>query len=189
MAARNRFLRASSTSSRAMTNGTRFPRARRWLEHLLHTHDTPARTAAAYAVGVFFGFSPFLGLHTILGLGVAFALNLNRVAVLLGVYSNLPWILPAYYTVTTLAGALILGTDVPADLLEALGAALAAGSWNEMRTYAAKLAPLAWAYTLGSTLGAVILAIVAYRVSYVMIVTHRHRRHIRNEQTGSDLGE
>ena len=48
----------------------------------------------AYAVGVFFGFSPFLGLHTILGLVVAFAFNLNRVAVLLGVYSNLPWILP-----------------------------------------------------------------------------------------------
>jgi uncharacterized protein len=172
-----------------MTDPTRFPRARRWLEHLLHTHDTPARTAAAYAVGVFFGFSPFLGLHTILGLGVAFALNLNRVAVLLGIYSNLPWILPAYYTVTTLAGALILRTEVPADLLEELGAALASGSWSEMRAHLVKLAPLAWAYTLGSTLGAVILAIVAYRVSYVMIVTHRHRKRIRNEHIQNDLGE
>ena len=172
-----------------MTTPTRFPRARRWLEHLLHTHDTPARTAAAYAVGVFFGFSPFLGLHTILGLGVAFALNLNRVAVLLGIYSNLPWILPAYYTVTTLAGALILRADVPADLLEELGAALASGSWTEMRSHAAKLAPLAWAYTLGSTLGAIILAAVAYRVSYVMIVTHRQRRQIRNEHSQQDLGE
>lgn len=172
-----------------MTNGTRFPRARRWLEHLLHTHDTPSRTAAAYAVGVFFGFSPFLGLHTILGLGVAFALNLNRVAVLLGIYSNLPWILPAYYSLTTLAGALILGTDVPADLLEELGAAFSSGSWSEMRRHAVKLAPLAWAYTLGSTLGAIILAIAAYRVSYVMIVTHRHRKELRNQQDGLDLGE
>jgi uncharacterized protein (DUF2062 family) len=78
---------------------------RRWLDQLLHTHDTPQRTAAAYALGVFFGFSPFLGLHTVLGLVFAFALNLNRVAVLLGVYSNLPWILPAYYTLTTVLGA------------------------------------------------------------------------------------
>ena len=77
----------------------RSARARRWLDHLLHTHDTPERTAAAFAVGVFFGFSPFLGLHTVLGLVVAFAFGLNRVAVLLGVYSNLPWIVPAYYTV------------------------------------------------------------------------------------------
>jgi len=171
-----------------MTVPTRFPRARRWLEQLLHTHDTPARTAAAYAVGVFFGFSPFLGLHTILGLGVAFALNLNRVAVLLGIYSNLPWILPAYYTLTTLAGALILRADVPADLLEELGAALTAGSWSEMRAHAAKLAPLAWAYTLGSTLGAIVLAIVAYRVSYVMILTHRQRKESRKEQNSDDLG-
>ena len=65
-------------------------RARAWLEQLLHTHDTPQRTAAAYALGVLLGFSPLLGLHTVLGLVLAFALNLNRVAVLLGVHSNLP---------------------------------------------------------------------------------------------------
>ena len=40
---------------------------RRWLDALLHIEDTPERTAAAFALGVFFGFSPFLGLHTILG--------------------------------------------------------------------------------------------------------------------------
>src|SRR5438093_115976 len=94
------------------------PRARRWLDQLLHTHDTPERTAAAYAVGVFFGFSPFLGLHTVLGLVVAFAFNLNRVAVLLGVYSNLPWILPAYYTLATTLGATLLQVDVPPGLLK-----------------------------------------------------------------------
>jgi hypothetical protein len=26
------------------------PRMRRWLDQLLHTHDTPQRTAAAYAL-------------------------------------------------------------------------------------------------------------------------------------------
>ncbi len=39
----------------------RFPRVRVWLEQLLHTHDTPQRTAFAYALGVFLGFSPVLG--------------------------------------------------------------------------------------------------------------------------------
>ncbi|HEY3886316.1 MAG TPA: DUF2062 domain-containing protein, partial [Vicinamibacterales bacterium] len=75
-------------------------KGRRRLEQLLHTHDTPERTAAAFALGVLIGFSPLLGVHTLLGVVLAFALNLNRVAVLLGVYSNLPWILPAYYTLT-----------------------------------------------------------------------------------------
>ena len=106
------------------------PRVRRWLDHLLHTHDTPQRTAAAYAVGVFFGFSPFLGLHTVLGLVVAFAFNLNRLAVLLGVYSNLPWILPAYYSLATLLGATLLRTEVPPGLLRELTDSLRAASWG-----------------------------------------------------------
>jgi uncharacterized protein (DUF2062 family) len=159
------------------------------LAQLLHTHDTPQRTAAAYAIGVFFGFSPFLGLHTVLGLCVAFALNLNRVAVLVGVYSNLPWILPPYYTLTTLLGAALLCVEVPAGLLKELGAALTAGSWREMRQHAEALAPLAWAYTLGSTLGAVVLALVAYRVSLGVITTHRLRKELSKPPQTRNLGD
>ena len=147
---------------------------RRWLEQLLHTHDTPRRTAAAYAVGVFFGFSPFLGLHTVLGLMTAFLLSLNRVAVVLGVYSNLPWILPAYYTLATVAGAGLLRADVPPGLLAQLTAAATQGSWSDLRHIAASLKPLLWSYTVGSTLGAVLLAAVAYRISLTMILAHRH---------------
>src|SRR6266513_2416207 len=86
---------------------------RRWLGALLHIEDTPERTAAAFALGVFFGFSPLLGFHTILGIVFAFLFNLNRVAVLLGVYSNLPWIIAPYYASVTLAGAKITGHRPP----------------------------------------------------------------------------
>src|SRR4026209_2579425 len=127
---------------------------RRWLGQLLHTHDSPTRTAVAYAVGVFFGFSPFLGLHTILGLVVAFAFNLNRVAVLLGVYSNLPWVLPAYYTLATMGGAAVLRVDVPPGLWPGFRESLSAATWGEFRTLARTLTPLLWAFALGSTIGA-----------------------------------
>ena len=89
--------------------------ARAAASHPRHARAGPRR---AYALGVFFGFSPFLGLHTVLGLAFAFLFSLNRVAVLLGVYSNLPWILPAYYTLATIAGAAILGVDVQPRALE-----------------------------------------------------------------------
>jgi len=151
------------------------PGTRRWLDQLLHTHDTPKRTALAYAVGVFFGFSPFLGLHTVLGLVVAFALNLNRVAVLLGVYSNLPWILPAYYTLATMLGAAVLRVDLPPRLLKDFREALTAASWGEFRSFMKTLTPLVWAYALGSLVGAAAIAIVAYRASLTMIVAHRRR--------------
>jgi len=146
---------------------------RRWFDQLLHTHDTPTRTALAYAVGVFFGFSPFLGLHTVLGLVVAFTFNLNRVAVLLGVYSNLPWILPAYYTLATMLGATLLGVDVPPGLLKNFRVALADASWGEFRSLAKTLTPLMWSYALGSIIGAIGIAAVAYRASLTLIVAHR----------------
>lgn len=159
----------------------RLPAVRRWLDQLLHTHDTPRRTAAAYALGVFFGFSPFLGLHTILGVALAFILNLNRVAVVLGIYSNLPWILPPYYTLATIVGAAILGVDVPPRLLQDLSQAVSQVSLDGFRDVGRTLAPLLWAYTLGSTLGAVALAGLAYRASLAMILAHRrhvaHHRH------------
>ena len=162
----------------------RFPAIRKWLEQLLHTHDTPRRTAAAYAIGVFFGFSPFLGLHTVLGLAVAFILNLNRVAVVLGVYSNLPWILPAYYTLATIAGATLLGVDVPPHLLRQLTDAVRMTSLSGFREIGRTLAPLLWAYTLGSTLGSVVLAAIAYRLSLAMILAHRrHQAHSHPEHT------
>jgi uncharacterized protein len=160
---------------------------RRWLDQLLHTHDTPTRTAAAYAVGVFFGFSPFLGLHTILGLVVAFAFNLNRVAVLLGVYSNLPWILPAYYTLSTMLGATILNVDVPPSLLKDFREALTDASWGEFRSLAKTLTPLVWSYALGSTIGGFVLALVAYRASLTMIVARRVHGKSDNSQETKDL--
>ena len=152
------------------------PRIRRWLDQLLHTHDTPQRTAAAYALGVLFGFSPLLGLHTVLGLVFAFTLNLNRVAVLLGIYSNLPWILPAYYTLTTMLGAAILRVQIPPGLAQDLSSAFADASWADFRHLARSLTPLLWSFALGS----VILAVIAYRVALAAIIAHRrHLEHIQ----------
>ena len=164
----------------------RFPRVRRWLEQLLHTHDTPERTAAAFAIGVFFGFSPFLGLHTALGLLFAFALNLNRVAVVLGVFANVPWILPAYYTVATLAGAALLGSEVPPGRLSGLIAAIGAGAWRDALGAARTLTPLLWAYTVGSTVGAVALAAAAYWLALWTIVAHRRHAAAKHPQTSEE---
>jgi len=154
-----------------------------WLEQLLHTHDTPARTAFAFALGVFLGFSPVLGLHTVLGVALGFALNLNRVAVLLGVYSNLPWILLPYYTLATWLGAAILGLDVPPGVIETLIGAVENRSWGEFRRAVTHLMPFLGAFALGSTISALLFALVAYRVAFAMIEAHRKRgRHPQSTQ-------
>jgi uncharacterized protein (DUF2062 family) len=151
---------------------------RRWLDALLHIDDTPERTASAFALGVFFGFSPFLGFHTLLGILFAFLLNLNRVAVLLGVYSNLPWVIAPYYTFVTVAGTRMTGHRVPPAFKAQLGALFEHSLfetefWEHLITL---LKPLLWPYAVGSTLGAVLLAALAYPLA-LAFVTSRRRIH------------
>jgi len=153
---------------------------RRWLDRLLHIDDTPERTAAAFALGVFFGFSPFLGFHTLLGLLFAFLLNLNRVSVLLGVYSNLPWFLGPYYVLTTMVGARLTGHRLPPgfrmELRDLFELSLVHGEfWHRL---GAVLKPLGFAYMVGSTLGALLLAGLAYHAALAFIASRRRLHNI-----------
>jgi uncharacterized protein (DUF2062 family) len=151
---------------------------RKWLDTLLHIKDTPERTAAAFALGVFMAFSPFLGLHTALGILFAFLLNLNRVAVLLGVYSNLPWFLGPYYVGATMMGARMLGYRLPSgfrlQLAELFELSLFGGEfWQGLGIV---LRPLFWPFFLGSTLAAMALAVAAYYLALAFIISRRRLR-------------
>jgi uncharacterized protein (DUF2062 family) len=147
---------------------------RRWLNHLLHIEDTPQRTAAAYALGVFFGFSPFFGLHTIGAIACAFLFNLNRVAALLGVYSNLPWFIAPYYALTTALGAVMLGTTMPPEFGSNLRAIFDHSPLDiEFWRGTTMFKSLFWPYIVGSTTGALILALVAYRAALAFVIARR----------------
>jgi uncharacterized protein (DUF2062 family) len=159
---------------------------RRWLEKLLHIDDSPERTAAAFALGVFFGFSPFLGFHTILAVIFAFLLNLNRVAALLGVYSNLPWFLAPYYVITTTAGAAITRRPIPKGFRTHVDALFDQSLFHVefWRQLAMILKPLLWPYAVGSMIGAGLLALAAYPVALAFLESRRrlqeiiHHKHV-----------
>jgi len=143
---------------------------------LLHTGDSPERTAAAFSVGVLMGFSPFLTLHTVLALVIAFTFRLNRLAVLAGTYSNLPWFMGPYYAVATAVGALLVGVDVPADLGVRVDAVMALPSWRaQIEGLYALFTPFLHAYIVGSSLGCTLLAALAYWPALRFV--ERRRRH------------
>lgn len=151
----------------------------RWLDSLLHIHDTPQRTAAAFGVGVAIGFSPFLGLHTILGLVLAFVFNLNRVAVFAGLWVNLPWFMGPYYAAATALAAWLTRTPVPPQLVAQLEAIRRLPGWYDRGVQLLHLLrPLLLPYTLGSLVGAVTLGFVAYRVTFALLLARkRHHDH------------
>ena len=126
--------------------------------------DTPRRTAVAFAIGTFISFSPFVGLQIAAGLGLAFALRLSRTAVLIGLCTNLPWIMVPWYSLTTLAGAQLLGLALPVNV----GARFS--QLMKLRFYTAEfwllagdlMAPFAWAFVVGTTAAATIIGVLAY---------------------------
>lgn len=88
-----------------MTRGIRL-----YLWRLLRLKEPPERTALAYGIGVFIGFSPFLGFHVVIALLVILLFSVNRLAILAGVFTNTPWTVAPAATLGTALGFRILRT-------------------------------------------------------------------------------
>jgi uncharacterized protein (DUF2062 family) len=105
----------------------------------------------------------------------AFLLNLNRVAVLLGIYSNLPWIIAPYYVLATTMGTFVTRDRIPPGFDRQLASlfelSIFGGNfWHELMSI---FRPLLWPYTVGSTIGAILLALAAYPVALAFVKSRR----------------
>ncbi|MGQ9752645.1 MAG: DUF2062 domain-containing protein [Thermoanaerobaculaceae bacterium] len=148
-------------------------KAKARLTAMLGAGDDAHRIALSWAVGVSIGFSPILGLHTVLALLLAFLLRLNKLDVLLGTMVINPWTLPAYWLAATTLGGIILGQPphafgshlIPKDLFTA-AAALRRGGWL-------------WQVVVGWFVGASVFAAVAGASTYFGLrwLLGSHRRH------------
>jgi len=148
------------------------------LNKLLHVEDTPERTALAFSIGIFLGFSPFLGLHTLAGLAIAFLFKLNRVAILLGVWSNMPWWLVPYYTVATWLGMWVVRFQIDWTTLEGIfqlgkeRGFLTSEFWMQIASQWGLLA----SFLTGSLILALFLSLIAYPLSLRGIRFYRSQK-------------
>ncbi len=79
------------------------------LREVLSVNEPPHKVALAFSIGIFVGMSPLLGLHTVLGIILAWQLRLNKLVTLIGVYITNPWTIVPIYTFGTWVGAKVLG--------------------------------------------------------------------------------
>ena len=79
------------------------------LARLQRLPGTPRAIAAGLATGVAVALTPFLGLHVLLALGLAWLTGGNMLAAGLGTLVSNPWTLPAIWVLTYRLGCLILG--------------------------------------------------------------------------------
>jgi uncharacterized protein (DUF2062 family) len=148
---------------------------RGFLRQLLHLGDSPERTALAFSLGVFLSFSPFIGLHTIIGLTVAFLFRLNRLAVLIGTCVNTPWTFAPVASFGTALGFYALGTESSLSSI-AWDSMLSMSFWQQMFSDANDL-------FLPFLVGNLIVAVLAFLISYLIVrrilVRHHRRKELR----------
>ena len=147
------------------------------LEKLAGSDESPRRTAAAFAFGTFLSFSPFIGFQIATGMAVAFLLHLNRPAVLIGLCTNLPWIMIPWYTLTTYIGSVIVGQPIGADFTPRLSALLELPFYRMVfweRAYDL-VAPFLWSFIVGSTLAAIVVGLAAYFVTVPLVTRMKQR--------------
>ena len=159
------------------------------LQSLLHLKDPPRRTAIAFATGVFIAFSPFLGLHTVMAIVVAFAFRLNRVAVLAGAWINF-WALVPCYMFGTFLGTQLLSIrarrldenfwDRGQTLVWSALSSIVTANWSQaqhsLRALFRSFGPLLWPFVLGNTVLGVLAGLLAYEMGRRFLEARAQRR-------------
>jgi hypothetical protein len=121
-------------------------------------NDSPRKIAFSFAIGVFIGMSPFLGLHTVIGILVALIFRLNKFVTIVGVYVTNPWTIVPIYTFATWFGAKLLGMK---KIIPAI-------NWNDISlSYLIKeMEHLLCPFVFGTILLGVFSALAGYVVIY-----------------------
>jgi uncharacterized protein (DUF2062 family) len=102
--------------------------------------------------------SPLLGIHTVLGIAVAWIFGLNKFVTVVGVYITNPWTIVPIYTFSTWMGARILGRESVMPHID----------WANlsMRELMHTFGPLLLPFVVGSTLLGFISAGLTYWLVY-----------------------
>ena len=91
-----------------------------WIKQILLSNATPQEIAESLALGVFIGFTPTVGFHTWIALGLAVLFKKNKIATLVGAYVTNPFTLIPIFYFCFRFGEWILGYEEPAGFTKAL---------------------------------------------------------------------
>jgi uncharacterized protein len=152
----------------------------------LGREEPPERVAAAIALGVGIGFSPFLGFHIWIALGLAWLFRLNKIDAALGQFVGNPWTLPPVYAAGYRLGLWLLGYHrgrVPRLNWSALHEGDLTWILHPLETAQAVIGrhafwPRLFAFGVGTTVLAVLIAFAAFFATRSVLVLF-HRRHPR----------
>ncbi len=138
------------------------------LYELLSLKDSSHHIALSFAIGVFISISPFLGFHTIAALLIAWIFRLNKVAIMIGTYTNNPWTFAPVYGFGLWLGLKLYGmNDSIPDI-----------SWSSMKIMDIfnYLKPYFMPFFVGSLLLGLAVAAISYFAMDYAVQQYRKRK-------------
>jgi uncharacterized protein (DUF2062 family) len=132
---------------------------------IFHVKDTPHRIAMAFAIGVFIGISPLLGIHTLSAFFIAWFLSLNRFVAVVGVYITNPWTIIPIYSFSLWIGARLVGMRRILPQID----------WESITFMYLinKLTPLVLPFIVGCLVVGAIAGILSYFVIYRLVFRYK----------------
>jgi uncharacterized protein (DUF2062 family) len=173
--------------------GWLWPRSgwRRALNYVWHRlarlPGTPHSIAAGLAAGAAVSFTPFIGLHFLMGFGLAWLIRGNLIASAFGTAVGNPWTFPFIFALTSQLGSLILGDHVPATFPAWNWEAL----FNDPVTYVAAFLPVVFPLIVGGLPVSIIVGLLFY-FSFKGLLTGYHasrqsRRDARQARVAAEI--
>ena len=155
---------------------------------LLAIDDPPERTALAFSIGVFIGFSPFLGLHTIMATALAFIFRFNKIAIYTGTFINNPFLTLVPIIIASYAiGAFLLGRPlhIPNEGVELLkNPHLFSGEYY--RLLFVQSWSIVWPFSVGAMVLSVVCSLIAYPLTLRALRAYRSHKSHRVTRSDTD---
>ncbi len=174
-----------------------------YLKRLTRLSGTPHNIAAGVACGAAISFTPFVGLHIVLGAVLALIVRGNFLAMVAGTLVGNPWTFPFIWVASYEVGKFLLGAqalaaapvpwtfgDVAGYFGEAMRQAMAIGPVATVEHLAADLSVVAWPMLVGGVPLGIIAGLLIYfplvRIIAAYQDARRRRREHRRRRDGAD---
>ena len=145
---------------------------------IFQINEPPRRIALAFAMGVFMGISPLLGLHYIGGVLLAMLFRLNKLVAIIGISVNNPWTIVPISTFCVWVGTMLLGLkqvlpEVDWGSISLTSIAMQFTDLEKLMNMIKELWPLLSAFFVGSFLICTISAIASYFIMLELVSRYR----------------
>ncbi len=139
-------------------------------ERFLKIRGHPSEIAQGFALGIFVGMTPFMGLHTIVAVAVAALFKWNKISAAISVWITNAVTAPIIYSITYLVGARIMGIKKAFQLKEI-------NNLSAIHDLILKAPEIVWAMIVGGIVIGLPLAVIGYYVAFS--ITNKYREDIK----------